>query len=261
MAIVTLQELEDAAADALTLEEVVNGAASPGTVTSRLGTELKTLARLQAEAQGELSYATLDDADALRAYTRGAGVASVVLLGRAAPFDGLGALWGYDAGSSDPDDGVTVLVGADGARWRLLGRGFEWHDVNFSAGYRVTAGSPVLNATSGLLEFPATGTVELDLAMPLTAALQRVRLRVKGSSTDAEVTLSLARRRDAATVVLVPPESGGDTTSWADLVVDTRDFLGTPYVRENPEDLLVIGIQWSGTSGTVQVSKIDIETT
>lgn len=46
MAIVTRQELEDASVDAATLETVVNGPATPGTLTSRTGTPLKTLAKI-----------------------------------------------------------------------------------------------------------------------------------------------------------------------------------------------------------------------
>lgn len=46
MAIVTKTQLENAALDAATLQAVVNGSASPGTVTSRLGTSLSTVAKV-----------------------------------------------------------------------------------------------------------------------------------------------------------------------------------------------------------------------
>lgn len=46
MSVVTKQQLENARLDTVTLEAVVNGAATPGTVTSRLGTNLLTLAKV-----------------------------------------------------------------------------------------------------------------------------------------------------------------------------------------------------------------------
>lgn len=51
MAVVTLQELNEASVDVATLEAFINGPASPGTVTTRLGQVLKTLARIQGEVQ------------------------------------------------------------------------------------------------------------------------------------------------------------------------------------------------------------------
>ncbi len=46
MAVVTREELENAALDVATISEVANGTDTPGTVTSRLGTPLQTLAKL-----------------------------------------------------------------------------------------------------------------------------------------------------------------------------------------------------------------------
>lgn len=57
MAMVTRQELIDAAADCLTLETVVNGAASPGTLTSRLGTSLRTVLKVIADIETEINTA------------------------------------------------------------------------------------------------------------------------------------------------------------------------------------------------------------
>lgn len=51
MALVTLADLTDAAVDAQTLEDVVNGGPVPGTVTSRLGRSLKTIAKIVADFQ------------------------------------------------------------------------------------------------------------------------------------------------------------------------------------------------------------------
>lgn len=55
MPIITEQELIDAQVDAQALEDVVNGDASPGVVTTRLGGDLKTLARIQSESEGAVS--------------------------------------------------------------------------------------------------------------------------------------------------------------------------------------------------------------
>lgn len=61
MPVITRQQLEDAAADAETLEQVLEGAASPGTVTTRQGTTYKnvraTLAEMLALAEPN-TYAT-----------------------------------------------------------------------------------------------------------------------------------------------------------------------------------------------------------
>lgn len=57
MAMVTKQELIDASADCLTLETVVNGAASPGTLTSRLGTSLRTVLKVIADLEDEINTA------------------------------------------------------------------------------------------------------------------------------------------------------------------------------------------------------------
>lgn len=54
MAVITKQELEDAATDALSLEQVVNGSATlngTGVVTTRTGTQVKTLAKVVGDAQ------------------------------------------------------------------------------------------------------------------------------------------------------------------------------------------------------------------
>lgn len=46
MTVVSKEQLENASIDAQTLEQIVNGSASPGTLNSRLGTPLKTLAKI-----------------------------------------------------------------------------------------------------------------------------------------------------------------------------------------------------------------------
>jgi hypothetical protein len=53
MPVVSKQQLENAALDATTLQTVVNGSASPGTVTSRLGTPLLTLAKIIDDLAGQ----------------------------------------------------------------------------------------------------------------------------------------------------------------------------------------------------------------
>ena len=55
MPIITEQELIDAAADAQTMEDVVNGSAVSSPVTPRLGGSLKTLAKIQEEIEASMS--------------------------------------------------------------------------------------------------------------------------------------------------------------------------------------------------------------
>lgn len=49
--LITIQDLIDAAEDIGDLEAVVNGSATPGTLTTRLGASLKTLSKIQAEIE------------------------------------------------------------------------------------------------------------------------------------------------------------------------------------------------------------------
>jgi len=55
--ILTQLQLSNAALDTTTLSDVLNGSATPGTVTSRLGQALKTIAKLQADIAADISTA------------------------------------------------------------------------------------------------------------------------------------------------------------------------------------------------------------
>lgn len=55
--IISQQELINAAADVATLSQIVNGTATPGTVTTRLGVALRTLLKLQNDVEAGVASA------------------------------------------------------------------------------------------------------------------------------------------------------------------------------------------------------------
>jgi len=91
MAVITKQELEDAAADAFALERIVNGSATEngtGLVTTRLGQQVKTAAKIASELAnadiGGSAVAQINQKIDQEVLDRQAGDSSVVALGRLA---------------------------------------------------------------------------------------------------------------------------------------------------------------------------------
>ncbi len=91
MAVITKQELEDAAADAFALERIVNGSATEngtGVVTTRLGQQVKTAAKIASELAnvdiGGSAVAQINQKIDQEVLDRQAGDSSVVALGRLA---------------------------------------------------------------------------------------------------------------------------------------------------------------------------------
>lgn len=83
MAVVTKQQLENAAVDAQTLETVVNGEPGDSPVTTRLGQELKTLSKIQAdmivitnEAEASAAAAAISETNAANSATTATNAAT-----------------------------------------------------------------------------------------------------------------------------------------------------------------------------------------
>jgi hypothetical protein len=218
MAVITKQELEDVAVDALSIEQFVNGDATPGTFTTRLGTDLKTIALLQQEVQGALSYAVLDDAPALRGYTRGAGVVAIQLRGWATEFDGRPFMMVYDAASGASDDGRDVIVGADTARWRRLPNQKAERSLNAST--RLVIGGTWTAGSSGLVTESVSGSNAAIQIPRLTPGHRisnlRVRCQCAGSTSMMTVVLGSRIGINAAVTVV------GTPTATSSAVVGTE---------------------------------------
>jgi hypothetical protein len=196
MPVITQTELEEAKEDVDALEAFVNGDADPGTFTTRLGTPLKTIALLQAEVQGELSYAVLDDAPALRLYTRPAGTTAVILRGWATEFDANGGqILVYDAASGAVDDGVDVIVGADAARWRRLPRGPEIFEVPIPYVSRFSETGTWTMSSGYVLEYTgAAGSNAFRVlipTLPVNSVITQLRMRMQQADATSLLDLEL----------------------------------------------------------------------
>jgi len=223
MPLITSQDLTNAAADAQTLEEVVNGSVSPGTVLTRLGTNLKTLARLQQEAEGQLAYATLDDADSLRAYVRPAGTTSVMLTGWNDPYDDYaGTELVYDAGSMDPDDDRFVVVGADGARWRRMVTS-ELYPVSTLV-FRSVSGSWAVSATGAVSNATVGSKVRFSIPAPIGRSIKEIQLRMETADPTYHGQISLVLATNLAdAAVIAGPVVSGDVPGQKVLVISGLD--------------------------------------